>query len=81
MVTQMCFDMPVLVKWLSEMRDRGITTPVWIGLPGVMDRMRLSRHRFALVWASRPSTPRSKKVLSGCSFEARRTSLTRYSKS
>ena len=41
MVTQMCFDMPVLVEWLSEMRDRGITTPVWVGLPGVMDRMRL----------------------------------------
>jgi methylenetetrahydrofolate reductase (NADPH) len=41
MVTQMCFDMPLLVQWLAEMRDRGITTPVWIGLPGVMDRMRL----------------------------------------
>jgi methylenetetrahydrofolate reductase (NADPH) len=41
MVTQMCFDMPVLLKWLGEMRDRGITTPVWIGLPGVMDRMKL----------------------------------------
>ncbi len=41
MVTQMCFDADVLGAWLQDMRARGITLPVWIGLPGVIDRGRL----------------------------------------
>jgi len=40
-VTQMCFDAPVLGGWLGEVRDRGITLPAWVGLPGVADRTRL----------------------------------------
>jgi methylenetetrahydrofolate reductase (NADPH) len=40
-VTQMCFDAGVLVNWLAELRRRGITLPAWIGLPGVMNRMKL----------------------------------------
>ncbi len=43
MVTQMCFDADTLLKWLVEMRRLGITLPVSLGLPGVMDRMKLFR--------------------------------------
>ena len=41
MVTQMCFDPAVLLGWLKGMRSRGITLPAWLGLPGVMNRMKL----------------------------------------
>jgi methylenetetrahydrofolate reductase (NADPH) len=41
MVTQMCFDPAVLLGWLKAMRSRGITLPAWLGLPGVMNRMKL----------------------------------------
>lgn len=43
MVTQMCFDAAVVLRWLAEVRSRGITLPVSLGLPGVMDRMKLLR--------------------------------------
>ena len=43
MVTQMCFDAETLVKWLAEVRSRGIRLPVSLGLPGVMERMKLFR--------------------------------------
>ena len=41
MVTQMCFDAGVLAGWLRDVRERGITLPAWIGLPGVSDRSTL----------------------------------------
>lgn len=41
MVTQMCFDASALAKWLNLIRGRGIDMPVWIGLPGVIERSRL----------------------------------------
>lgn len=41
LVTQMCFDAIRFGAWLREIRSRGITLPVWIGLPGVIDRARL----------------------------------------
>jgi methylenetetrahydrofolate reductase (NADPH) len=41
LVTQMCFDAGKVVVWLRQMRERGIELPAWIGLPGVMDRMKL----------------------------------------
>ena len=41
MVTQICFDAVVLTRWLDTVRNQGITLPVWIGLPGVMNRMKL----------------------------------------
>jgi methylenetetrahydrofolate reductase (NADPH) len=28
-------------RWLQSVRDHGITMPVWVGLPGVMNRMKL----------------------------------------
>lgn len=41
LVTQMCFDPLVLIRWLQKMREAGVTLPAWIGLPGVADRARL----------------------------------------
>ncbi len=41
LVTQMCFDPEVLIRWLQNMRRAGVTLPAWIGLPGVADRARL----------------------------------------
>ncbi len=43
LVTQMCFDPQVLVDWLAGIREQGIYLPAWIGLPGVMNRMKLFR--------------------------------------
>ena len=65
MVTQMCFDMPVLLKWLSEMRDRGITTPVWIGLPGFMDRMKLFKTSLRIGVGQSAKYARKQKGLAG----------------
>ncbi len=48
MVTQMCFDAAALGAWLVDMRARGITLPVWIGLPGVIDRGRLLKASFRI---------------------------------
>ena len=41
LVTQMCFDTRKLAAWLREIRGRGITLPVWLGIPGVADRASL----------------------------------------
>ena len=38
MVTQMCFDAGILAGWLRDVRERGVTLPAWIGLPGASDR-------------------------------------------
>lgn len=40
-VTQMCFDADLLGNWLIDLTRRGITLPVWIGLPGAIERNRL----------------------------------------
>ena len=48
MVTQMCFSADVIGTWLQDMRSRGITLPVWIGLPGVIDRSRLIKASFRI---------------------------------
>lgn len=41
LVTQMCFDASLLAEWLVDIRERGISLPAWIGVPGVADRARL----------------------------------------
>jgi methylenetetrahydrofolate reductase (NADPH) len=41
LVTQMCFDAAALATWLRMIRDRGITMPAWLGLPGAFDRTAL----------------------------------------
>jgi methylenetetrahydrofolate reductase (NADPH) len=48
MVTQMCFEADILGSWLKDMRSRGITLPVWIGVPGVIDRTRLIKASFRI---------------------------------
>jgi methylenetetrahydrofolate reductase (NADPH) len=37
LVTQMCFDPYVLIRWLRRIRGAGIRLPAWIGLPGVAE--------------------------------------------
>ena len=37
LVTQMCFDPDVLLRWLQEIRSAGVTMPAWLGLPGVAE--------------------------------------------
>lgn len=39
--TQMCFDIPRITGWLETVRADGITMPVRLGIPGVVDRARL----------------------------------------
>jgi methylenetetrahydrofolate reductase (NADH) len=48
MVTQMCFDADLLGAWLLDLRSRSITMPVWVGLPGVIDRSRLIKTSFRI---------------------------------
>jgi methylenetetrahydrofolate reductase (NADPH) len=42
LATQLCFDPEVLLRWLSELRDRGIALPAYVGVPGAVDRRRLA---------------------------------------
>ena len=41
MTTQLCFDPAALLRWLRRMRDDGVRMPVYIGIPGAVDRGRL----------------------------------------
>jgi methylenetetrahydrofolate reductase (NADPH) len=41
MVTQMCFDPAVIVRWLRSVRAEGIGLPVHIGVPGAGERRKL----------------------------------------
>jgi methylenetetrahydrofolate reductase (NADPH) len=40
-VTQMCFDAGLILRWLADMRARGLTLQAWLGLPGVAERGKL----------------------------------------
>ncbi len=40
-VTQMCFDAGILNDWMNQIQKKGIELPVWVGLPGVIERGRL----------------------------------------
>jgi methylenetetrahydrofolate reductase (NADPH) len=40
-VTQMCFDADIIGNWTREIRDAGVTLPVWLGLPSVSNRSTL----------------------------------------
>ena len=42
-VTQMCFDANILGDWLVRINQQGIPLPVWVGLPGVIERGPLLR--------------------------------------
>ncbi|MFT5140567.1 MAG: methylenetetrahydrofolate reductase (NADPH) [Rhodothermales bacterium] len=41
LVTQMCFDTDLLIRWLRGIREAGVSLRAWIGLPGVADRTKL----------------------------------------
>lgn len=41
MSTQMCFDPGAIVTWLTAERRRGITLPVHLGIPGVINQAKL----------------------------------------
>ena len=41
MVTQLCFDPDVVVGWLAGVREAGVSLPVYVGVPGFVDRRRL----------------------------------------
>ncbi len=41
-VTQLCFDAGALGAWTADIRASGVTLPVLVGLPGVVERKRLA---------------------------------------
>jgi methylenetetrahydrofolate reductase (NADH) len=42
-VSQICFDAPVIETWVRRVRDRGTMLPIWIGVSGVVTNRRLLR--------------------------------------
>lgn len=42
-VSQICYDPDVIRGWVAAVRHRGIVLPIFVGLPGVVDRARLLR--------------------------------------
>ncbi len=40
-VSQICFDAAVVAGWIAEVRRRGTDLPIWIGIPGSVNRRRL----------------------------------------
>ncbi len=42
-VSQMCFDPGVILGWIRRIRQRGVTLPVEVGMPGPVDRLKLLR--------------------------------------
>jgi methylenetetrahydrofolate reductase (NADPH) len=43
LVTQLCFDADTILGWISGIRHKGIRLPVYVGLPGKVDRTKLLR--------------------------------------
>ena len=43
LVTQMCFDAEIIGSWIPQIRENGVTLPVWLGLPSVSDRSTLMK--------------------------------------
>ncbi len=42
-VSQICYDPTIVRSWISEVRARGIDLPIYLGVPGVIDRAKLLR--------------------------------------
>jgi methylenetetrahydrofolate reductase (NADPH) len=42
-VSQICFDPATIAWWVGAVRDRGVTLPIWIGVPGIVDNAKLLR--------------------------------------
>jgi methylenetetrahydrofolate reductase (NADPH) len=42
-VSQICFDAAAIASWIRRVRDRGVELPIYVGLPGPTDALRLLR--------------------------------------
>lgn len=42
-VTQICFDAGAILRWIERVRGAGVRLPVYVGIPGVVERGRLLR--------------------------------------
>ena len=42
-ISQICFDAPTILDWIAKVRARGTHLPIWIGMPGTVDRAKLMR--------------------------------------
>ena len=42
-ISQICFDAPTILDWIAKVRARGTDLPIWIGMPGTVDRAKLMR--------------------------------------
>ncbi|MEX2324557.1 MAG: methylenetetrahydrofolate reductase [Nitriliruptoraceae bacterium] len=42
-VSQICYDPATIRNWIAQVRTRGVHLPVFLGIPGVIDRARLLR--------------------------------------
>lgn len=42
-VSQICYDPAAIERWVGAVRARGITLPIYLGIPGVVDAARLLR--------------------------------------
>ena len=40
-VSQLCFDPATIAWWIGAVRARGVSLPIWIGLPGCVDHAKL----------------------------------------
>ncbi|HTT54893.1 MAG TPA: methylenetetrahydrofolate reductase [Streptosporangiaceae bacterium] len=58
-VSNLCFDPAVLRKWISRIRARGVTLPLYVGLAGPVERARLLR------MAARAGVAESARFLAG----------------
>ena len=43
LVSQVCFDAETIGGWVQRVRRRGVSLPVYVGIPGVVDPLRLLR--------------------------------------
>jgi methylenetetrahydrofolate reductase (NADPH) len=42
-VSQICFDVKVIVGWVRRVRRRGVELPIYVGMPGAVSRYKLMR--------------------------------------
>ena len=42
-ISQICFDAQTIVDWIAKVRARGTDLPIWIGMPGSFDYVKLMR--------------------------------------
>lgn len=40
-VTQMCFEPDTILQWVRRVRQNNVTLPIYIGIPGIVDRKKL----------------------------------------